>query len=112
MPLCSLSDVEAGGDRPAAQIPLLSSTSINMEVEDELEVPRCETRPRSTSTVSRVTLPESTTGTLSFHRINYVIGGENASKQRKQILSNVSGQFTSGMNAILGKVLQSSIRRI
>lgn len=58
--------------------------------------------------------------TISFQNINYVIGNEDIAKEKsfqwptktfpfwrstppKQILTNISGIFTSGMNAILGK---------
>ena len=62
---------------------------------------------------------ESKSVTISFHHINYVIGNEIVSKKNsfqwqmetfpfwkpipsKQILSNISGIFPPGMNAILG----------
>lgn len=58
----------------------------------------------------------SSRGTLSFHNINYVIGGTGTGpgskcctlpcikpKPAKNILSDVSGVFTTGLNAIMGK---------
>lgn len=115
-----MSDVETGEHHPTARISLLSSTSINVDDEEDICMTTSDTRTRSTSIVSRVTLPDNTTGTLSFHQINYIIGDESLPKRpkinytplncfkttkRKQILSNVSGQFRCGMNAILGKFL-------
>ena len=52
---------------------------------------------------------------ISFHEINYYIGHEHKrnilacwrSEARKQILTNVSGGFSPGMNAILGKAMSS-----
>jgi hypothetical protein len=57
-------------------------------------------------------MDSSSTGTLSFHNINYIIGGTGPNlcctacikpKPGKQILYDVSGMFTTGMNAIMGK---------
>lgn len=55
-------------------------------------------------------------GTLSFHNISYMIGGRQKTgrckhwypsftkpKPEKQIIDDVSGIFTTGMNAIMGK---------
>ncbi|CAF3394081.1 unnamed protein product [Rotaria socialis] len=69
----------------------------------------------STSSISRVSIPVDASGTLSFHEINYVIGGKNECKRRrwscptilksekqKQILFDISGKFSDGMNAIMG----------
>jgi hypothetical protein len=50
-------------------------------------------------------------GTLSFHNISYNIGGRHRNwypsfikpKAGKQIIDDVSGIFTSGMNAIMGE---------
>jgi len=50
---------------------------------------------------------------ISFHEINYYIGQKTKrkifrcckSKPRKQILYNISGGFSPGMNAILGKYI-------
>jgi hypothetical protein len=56
--------------------------------------------------------------TISFYNINYTIGLQTVKREtfpccrsipRKQVLSDVSGIFTSGMNAILG-MLYHSIR--
>jgi hypothetical protein len=56
--------------------------------------------------------------TISFYNINYTIGHQTVKREtfpccrsipRKQVLSDVSGIFTSGMNAILG-MLYHSIR--
>jgi hypothetical protein len=45
--------------------------------------------------------------TLTCHNITYIVNS-----QKKQILFNVSGIFSSGMNAILGKIEVFSHRRI
>ncbi len=51
---------------------------------------------------------------ISFHEINYYVGQKPRRKRifpccklkpRKQILYNITGGFSSGMNAILGKYL-------
>ena len=75
---------------------------------------------RRTASVSRVSISENAPATLSFHGINYIIGAEAESNKRflkcptlpfckpaelKQILFNLSGQFSNGLNAILGKNL-------
>ena len=68
--------------------------------------------------VSRTSMGLSSPGTLSFYNINYTVGGTRINskcknfyphcmkpKEGKQILYDVSGVFTSGMNAIMGKNL-------
>ena len=65
---------------------------------------------------SRVSMDPLSMGTLSFHNVNYTVGGSgtNSSRQKcclpcikpnpgRQILQDVSGMFTTGMNAIMGK---------
>lgn len=62
---------------------------------------------------------EDVSNTLSFHNINYIVNtsvesdemlfsrqfmGYCRRKEQKQILFNVSGRFTRGLNAILGKL--------
>lgn len=74
---------------------------------------------RSNSVISqrqnrRMSMDPSSRGTLSFHNINYVIGGTGTGnkccklpcikpKPAKHILSDVSGVFSTGLNAIMGK---------
>ena len=63
-----------------------------------------------------VSMDSISKGTLSFYNISYTVGGrqENGrwknwqpsfmkSKPKKRIIDDVSGIFTSGMNAIMGK---------
>jgi hypothetical protein len=65
---------------------------------------------------TRASIDLSSSGTVSFHNINYIVGGSLTNGQKKkcslpcikpksgkQILYNVSGIFTPGMNAIMGK---------
>lgn len=74
---------------------------------------------RRTTSIRRMSISESATANLSFDNINYIVGTRTESSQRclklpglpfrkprepKQILFNVSGQFSNGVNAILGKV--------
>jgi hypothetical protein len=75
---------------------------------------------RRRTSVTRMSIAENAPATLSFHNINYIIGAKiESSKQdmkpdstisfcksqkSKQILFSVSGNFTNGMNAILGKI--------
>jgi hypothetical protein len=71
---------------------------------------------------------EFTRVTISFYNINYIIGDERIKTNQyllwqtkifpcwkpipsKQILTNVSGIFTPGMNAILGRFLSQSIMK-
>ena len=64
----------------------------------------------------RASIGPSPSGTLSFHNINYIIGetSKHSSRRKlypsfmrpqsgKQILHDVSGVFTAGMNAIMGE---------
>jgi hypothetical protein len=66
--------------------------------------------------LSRVSMDPSSRGTLSFHNIDYIVGGRGTNPKSKccslpcikpkpgrQILFDVSGVFTTGMNAIMGK---------
>ena len=65
---------------------------------------------------SRLSMDPSSMGTLSFHNINYTVGETDPQsllnkchlpcvkpKPGRQILHDVSGMFTTGMNAIMGK---------
>jgi hypothetical protein len=65
---------------------------------------------------TRISMDLTSKGTLSFHNINYIVGGRHANsrmkkwyssfikpKPGKQVINDVSGTFTSGMNAIMGK---------
>ncbi|CAF4861518.1 unnamed protein product [Rotaria socialis] len=111
----SQSDSENDECQTTAKITLLSSTSIN-SVTDENDMSRTAiVGNHSTSSISRVSIPVDASGTLSFHEINYVIGGKNECKRRrwscptilksekqKQILFDISGKFSDGMNAIMG----------
>ena len=63
------------------------------------------------TSVTRTSIAENAPATLSFHNINYSVRARAdsiipfcRSQEAKQILFNVSGQFTNGMNAILGKI--------
>ncbi|CAM4984542.1 unnamed protein product [Rotaria socialis] len=108
-------DSENDECQTTAKITLLSSTSIN-SVTDENDMSRTAiVGNHSTSSISRVSIPVDASGTLSFHEINYVIGGKNECKRRrwscptilksekqKQILFDISGKFSDGMNAIMG----------
>jgi hypothetical protein len=76
---------------------------------------------RRSSTVSRgrltrVSMDPSSAGALSFYNIDYFVGGTGTNSKTKscslpcikrepvrQILYDVSGIFTTGMNAIMGK---------
>ncbi|CAF3699138.1 unnamed protein product [Adineta steineri] len=59
---------------------------------------------------TRVSMDLTSKGTLSFHNIRYVVGERQKNyylsciklKSGKKIINNVSGIFTSGMNAIMG----------
>lgn len=115
----SQSDLETGGDEATARAPLLPSTTINGAVDQDDITTRFVGRNRRTGSVSRVAISDNAAATLSFHNINYVIGGQMESDERrvkcptlpcfksvkyKQILFNTSGKFSNGMNAILGKI--------
>jgi hypothetical protein len=82
-------------------------------------VPKHPMLSRRTGSISRVSIAENAHATLSFHNINYVIGDRVESSKRlwkcptlpffkprepKQILFHISGKFSNGMNAILGKI--------
>ncbi len=66
-----------------------------------------------TSQISTINRTISQVISISFHEINYYIGQKTKSKifpcckskPRKQILYNISGGFSPGMNAILGKYI-------
>ena len=54
-----------------------------------------------------MSMDSSMSDTLSFHNINYTVGGTHTlpcckPKHGRQILNDVSGMFTVGMNAIMG----------
>ena len=102
-----------------ARAPLLPSTSINNAIDEDDSISRFVGRNRRTSSVSRVAISDNAEATLSFHHINYIIGGQIESNQQrvkcpilscfksaqyKQILFNTSGKFLNGMNAILGEI--------
>ncbi|CAF1529787.1 unnamed protein product [Rotaria magnacalcarata] len=109
------SDLETDECQTTVKITLLSSASINSAT-DEDDISRTAiVENHSTSSVSRVSIPGEVSGTLFFHEINYIIGGQNESKRRrwrrptilkseeqKQILFDVSGTFSGDMNAIMG----------
>ncbi|CAF3905554.1 unnamed protein product [Rotaria magnacalcarata] len=111
----SQSDLETDECQTTVKITLLSSASINSAT-DEDDISRTAiVENHSTSSVSRVSIPGEVSGTLFFHEINYIIGGQNESKRRrwrrptilkseeqKQILFDVSGTFSGDMNAIMG----------
>lgn len=106
-------------DRMDSRAPLLSNVFINTTAnQDDVRLTTFVSNRRSGS-VSRMPISDDATAALSFHEINYSIGSKmNLNKRRmknvslpffksathKQILSNVSGRFTNGMNAILGEI--------
>ena len=115
----SQSDLETGDDQLSARVPLLPSTSINSPIDQDDITTMIVGRNRRTSSVSRVAISDNAEATLSFHHINYIIGGQIESTKRrvkcptlpcfksaqyKQILFNASGKFSNGMNAILGEI--------
>ena len=72
----------------------------------------------------RVSIPENAAATISFTNINYAIGNAAKTHERwskcsplrcftsrkpKQILCDVSGKFSNGMNAILGKMSDAPV---
>ncbi len=82
-------------------------------------VPKSSILGRRMTSITRMSIAENAPATLSFHNINYIVGAKiESSKQdiksstiplfksqeSKQILFDISGQFTNGMNAILGKI--------
>jgi hypothetical protein len=100
--------------------PIVSrSSSVTSDAFPNDLVPKYSMLSRRTTSISRVAIAENAPATLSFHNINYVIGATvKSSKQPlkcpslpfckprepNQILFDVSGQFTNGLNAILGKI--------
>jgi hypothetical protein len=67
---------------------------------------------------TRVSIDPESAGTLSFHGLSYEVGGRSKngrcknlyapcipSKTGKQIIDDVSGIFSTGLNAILGKYI-------
>ena len=105
-------------DFPVQTIP---TTGITQSLEKSRSARNGSLKHRSNSVISqrqnrRVSMDASSRGTLSFHNINYVIGGTGTGraskcctlpcikpKPAKNILSDVSGFFTTGLNAIMGK---------
>jgi hypothetical protein len=105
-----------GNDQRAARTPLLSSAFINTDDQQD-DIRLTILRPnRRSSSVSRVPIPDDAPASLSFHEINYSIGSNMELNKRwlkcpplqpaeyKQILWNISGRFSKGMNAILGEI--------
>ncbi len=99
------------------QIPALdtsiSNTPNNASNENLQHHDSSEVQSRSST---RTSMDLTSKGTLSFHNISYMIGGRQKigrcktcyppfikPKPKKQIIDNVSGIFTTGMNAIMGK---------
>ena len=77
---------------------------------------RCSSSRLHSQKSTRASIDLLPLGTLSFHNINYIVGGTSRNPARrklypscmrpqlgKQILRDVSGFFTVGMNAIMGK---------
>jgi hypothetical protein len=108
-----------GGDQGEASAPLLLNTCINTTAEEDNIILTNAVPNRRTTSVSRVLIPDDAAATLSFHKINYSTGRKMESNKRqikcpslpclkpeehRQILLNVSGRFSKGMNAILGKI--------
>ncbi len=108
-----------GDDQGEARAPLLLNTSINTTAEEDSIILANVMPNRRTTSVSRVLIPDDAAAALSFHKINYSIGRKMELNKRRvkcpslpclkpeehrQILLNVSGRFSKGMNAILGKI--------
>jgi hypothetical protein len=105
-------------DPPVERVP--SSTSVQV-LDHANGTNNGSIRRRRSSMLSkgqliRVSMDLSSAGALSFHNINYLVGGTGATptskichlpcikpKPARQILYDVSGVFTTGMNAIMGK---------
>ncbi|CAF4071591.1 unnamed protein product [Rotaria magnacalcarata] len=122
VPCCSFMcfrqwDLETLNNETIERETLLSSISINTAAEQDDTAQNIIVPNRRTASVSRVSISEDAAATLSFHDINYFIGSKiKPSKHRlklpslpclksqeyKQILFNISGRFSNGMNAILG----------
>lgn len=64
---------------------------------------------------TRVSMDVKSQGALSFYNINYVVDGSRnrcrlpfrKAKSGKQVIDNVSGIFTTGMNAVMGESVYS-----
>jgi hypothetical protein len=95
------------------------SASVTSDAYPNDLAPKYSRLNRRTTSISRVAIPENAPATLSFHNINYVVGATVESSKRpskcpslpfckprepNRILFDVSGQFTNGLNAILGKI--------
>ena len=111
-PGCSPDDQE----RTSVNNTSLSNTPVPAS-DDHASHRRCSELPSRRDT--RVSMDLTSTGTLSFHNISYVIGGGHRNglektcypsfikpKPGKQIIDDVSGIFRSGMNAIMGKFMR------
>lgn len=117
-------DTEASDDQMDSSAPLLSNVFINTTAnQDDVKLTTFVPNRRSVS-VSRMPISDDATAALAFHEINYSIGNKMKLNKRrvkkislpffksethKQILSNVSGRFTNGMNAILGEIYHTSV---
>ncbi|CAM4892032.1 unnamed protein product [Rotaria socialis] len=110
-------DLETLNNETIERETLLSSISINTTTEKDDTAQNIIVPNHRTASVSRVSISADAAATLSFHDINYFIGDKiEPSKHRlnfpsrsclksqeyKQILFNISGIFSNGMNAILG----------
>ncbi|CAF4569238.1 unnamed protein product [Rotaria socialis] len=110
-------DLETLNNETIERETLLSSISINTTTEQDDTAQNIIVPNHRTASVSRVSISADAAATLSFHDINYFIGDKiEPSKHRlnfpsrsclksqeyKQILFNISGIFSNGMNAILG----------
>lgn len=108
-------------DQTDSRTPLLSNVFINTTADqDDDDVRLTNFGPnRRSGSVSRMPISDDATAALSFHQISYSIGNKMKLNKRwmknvslpffksethKQILSNVSGRFMNGMNAILGEI--------
>lgn len=96
--------------------PVISSTVVPLSTIGSAS--HTNTSRHSKPFISRLSMDSSSTGTLSFHNINYTVGGTSTQcvkccpcikpKPGKQILYDVSGIFTTGMNAIMGKIVKNA----
>jgi hypothetical protein len=111
------SDAETNDDQETVRTSLLSSTNINTTAQQDNIMP---TVVAQDSIVSIELIPDNALVTLSFHHINYSIGNPMELNKRqlkfpflhcfqpeehKQILFNISGRFSKGLNAILGEII-------
>jgi hypothetical protein len=110
-------DPEINEEQKATTTSLLSSITINTAAQQDDNMPTIIAQDRSSVSVESIL--DNAAVILSFHQINYSVGSPMEvnkrrlkcsflqcfrSEERKQILLNISGRFSNGLNAILGKI--------